>query len=194
MSNHIQAADLMSLDEYELKRPAFRTQVLEAKKSRQVPIGAAVTLLFENRLTVNYQIQEMLRIERTVNEQGIADELEAYNPLIPDGSNWKATMMIEFPDADERKVQLKYMKDCEHKVYAQIGDERSFAFADEDMERSNAEKTSSVHFLRFELTDTQTSSLREGAALSFGVDHPYYNFHTPVDDPATLRSLIADLN
>lgn len=193
MSAYVQPGDLMSLEEYDLKRADMRQAVMGVKKARKIAVGNAVTLLFENRETILYQIHEMLRIERTTDARGIQDELDAYNPLIPDGNNWKATMLIEFPDADERKVQLKYMKDCEHKVYAEIGDERSYAFADEDMERSNDEKTSSVHFLRFQLTEQQVGALRNGATLRFGVDHPHYNFSTEVSDAASLESLIADL-
>jgi len=194
MNAQVTRSDLLSLDEYEAKRVDMRKSVLDIKKPRKIAIGAAVTLLFENRDTVLYQIQEMLRIERTTEEAGIEDELAAYNPLIPDGDNWKATMLIEYPDAEERKVQLKYLKDVEHNVYAEIGGTRVVALADEDMERSNDEKTSSVHFLRFQLDNELVKALRNGASLAFGIDHPYYNFNIDISGTESASSLTGDLS
>jgi hypothetical protein len=167
--------------------------VLAAKKARYVPIGENVSLLFESRLTVLYQVMEMLRIEKTVDPQGIQSELDAYNPMIPGGADWRATMLIEFEDAAERAVQLKYMRLVEHHVYAGIGDIHVMAIADEDMERSDADKTSSVHFLRFPLPPEGIAGLRAGAPLAFGIDHPRYRFVNNVSDPAIVASLLGDL-
>src|SRR5256886_15151596 len=144
---------LLSLEAYARERNAFRARVIEHKKRRTVRLGGHVTLLFEDELTIRYQVQEMLRIERIFEEQGIQHELDSYNPLVPDGSNWKATMLIEYPDADQRKRMLARLKGIERQVWVEIkGFERVFAIADEDLERENDEKTSAVHFLRFELT------------------------------------------
>lgn len=194
MSEGIRPQELMSLQDYAAERQAFREKVLEAKKARYVPIGDNVSLLFENRLTVMYQILEMLRIERTTDPEGVQAELDAYNPLIPDGANWKSTMLIEFADAAERQVQLKYLRDVEHHVYAEIDGMRVMATADEDMERSNEEKTSSVHFLRFDLPAAAIQALRGGARLVFGIDHPRYRFEKEVADRAVLDSLLGDLH
>ncbi len=159
-----------------------------------MPIGENVSLLFESRLTVLYQVMEMLRIEKTTDPQGIQSELDAYNPMIPGGADWRATMLIEFEDAAERAVQLKYMRLVEHHVYAGIGDIRVMAIADEDMERSDADKTSSVHFLRFPLPPEAIAALRAGAPLAFGIDHPRYRFVNNVSDPAIVASLLGDLH
>lgn len=185
---------LMSLEDYAKHRSAFRERVMMHKKARTIPIGDNLTLIFEDELTVRYQIQEMLRIERTFEEQGIRDELDAYNPMVPDGSNLKATMLIEYPDAAERRVQLTRLIGIEDKVWVQVaGHDRVMAIADEDLERENDEKTSSVHFLRFELTAQMRAALHAGAALSVGVDHPaYVAACDPLPDTAR-NSLVADL-
>lgn len=185
---------LMSLEQYARERPQFRARVIAHKRERTLHLGEHVTLVFEDELTVRYQVQEMLRIERTFEEAGILDELGAYNPLIPDGSNFKATMLIEYPDAQQRKQNLARLIGVEDTVWLQVdGFSPVSAIADEDLERENAVKTSAVHFLRFELTAEMKRALVEGAALSVGVDHPHYSAGVmPV--PAALRiSLCADL-
>src|SRR5690242_10339162 len=169
----------MSLEAYARERNAFRARVMEHKKRRTVHLGEHLTLLFEDELTIRYQVQEMLRIERIFEEDGIRHELEAYNPLVPDGGNWKATMLIEYPDAEERKRMLGRLKGIEDRVWVQVqGGERVFALADEDLERENDEKTSSVHFLRFELDAAMRERLRRGGGISVGVDHPEYRAST----------------
>lgn len=185
---------LLTLEAYARERSAFRTRVLEHKKPRTVHIGDHVTLLFEDELTIRYQVQEMLRIEKTFEEAGIQDELDVYNPLIPDGSNWKATMLLEYEDVEERKRALTRLQGIEEKVWIRVeGAEPVYAIADEDLERANTEKTASVHFLRFELTRAMVSALKDGAALSIGVDHPQCSAALdPVAD-ATRKALIADL-
>ena len=166
---------LMTLEAYAKARPEFRRKVLEHKKNRNVALGGHVTLLFEDELTVRYQIQEMLRIEKIFEEEGILHELEAYNPLVPDGRNFKATMLIEYEDADVRRRELGRLKGIERKVWVQVeGSPKVYAIADEDLERENDEKTSSVHFLRFELTDEMAAALKYGVGLAVGVDHPNY--------------------
>jgi hypothetical protein len=186
-------SDLPTLEDYARQRDALRRELLEVKKRRQVRIGDNVTLLFENRATVRYQVLEMLRIEKTTDAEAIQQELDAYNPLIPAGNDWRATMLIEFADAEERRVQLKYLRHVEHQVYAEIGGERITALADEDMERSDDEKTSAVHFLRFVLPAEAIAQLRAGAALAFGIEHPRYRYCVPVADPAVRATLLADL-
>ena len=184
---------LLSLEAYARERPAFRARVLEHKKARSVHLGGHVTLQFEDELTVRYQVQEMLRIERIFEEDGIQHELDAYNPLVPDGGNWKATMMIEYPDADERRRMLAQLKGVERRVWVQVeGAARVHAIADEDLERENEEKTSSVHFLRFELDAAMRKRLHAGAALSMGVDHPHYSASVTVPEE-TRAALAADL-
>ena len=164
-------ADLFTLEAYSLERPAFRSRVIEHKKARKVALGEHVTLLFEDRLTIQYQIQEMLRIERIFESGAIQEELDAYNPLIPDGSNLKATMLIEYADSEQRKRELARLGGLEHRVYAEVeGLGRSFAIADEDLGRSEHDKTSAVHFLRFEFTPEQIMALRAGADFGFGID------------------------
>src|SRR5512140_3052448 len=166
---------LMTLEAYAKARPEFRTKVLAHKESRSVALGDHVTLVFEDELTIRYQIQEMLRVEKTFEEAGIVDELDAYNPLIPDGSNFKATMLIEYEDAEERKQALARLKEVEARVCLQVeGCPRVYAIADEDLPRTNDEKTSAVHFLRFELTPEMVSALEHGAGLGMGIDHPEY--------------------
>ena len=169
----LERADLMTLERYAEERPSFRAKVIAHKALRRVALGPHVTLMFEDRLTIQYQIQEMLRVERIFDAAGIEEELDAYNPLIPDGQNLKATMLIEYPDVEERKAALARMPGVEHKVWLKIGDgERVFAIANEDLDRSNDEKTAAVHFMRFEVSAAAIAELRNGAALTLGIDHP----------------------
>jgi hypothetical protein len=192
--NKLAATDLMSLEQYARQRVAFRARVLDHKRSRQLHVGPNATWCFEDRLTVQYQVQEMLRIERIFEPEGIEEELGAYNPLIPDGRNWKVTLLIEFPDAEERKVQLAKLRGVEARCWVQVqGQERVFAIADEDLERENDEKTSSVHFLRFELQPAMISALGAGAALSVGMDHDEYRHAIDPVSPAVRAALVADL-
>jgi hypothetical protein len=186
----IERHSLLSLEAYARERPSFRAKVIEHKKQRTVALGEHVTLLFEDELTIRYQVQEMLRIERIFEEEGIRHELDAYNPLVPDGGNWKATMLIGYPDADERRRMLARLKGIEGRVWVQIGGgERVYAIADEDLERENEEKTSSVHFLRFEL-GAGAARLRQGATLAIGVDHSEYRaVLDPV--PEDIRAALA---
>ncbi len=185
---------LMTLEAYAKARPEFRRKVLEHKKNRKVALGAHVTLLFEDELTVRYQIQEMLRIEKIFEEDGILHELEAYNPLVPDGRNFKATMLIEYEDADERRRELARLKGIERRVWVQVeGSPKVYAIADEDLERENDEKTSSVHFLRFELTEEMAAALKYGVSLGVGVDHPNYQAQIDQVPAETRAALTADL-
>jgi hypothetical protein len=191
---HITRDSLMPLEAYAKARPEFRAKVMAHKKDRTLQLGEHVTLIFEDEMTIRYQVQEMLRAERIFEEDGINDELEAYNPLIPDGSNWKATMLIEYPDENERRAWLARLIGIEDKVYVQVaGCERVYAIADEDLERENDQKTSSVHFMRFELTAAMISALRGGADLSIGVDHPNYSACMQKVADASRASLIGDL-
>jgi hypothetical protein len=191
--NKLAAGDLMSLEQYARERPAFRARVLQHKGARQLAVGPNATWCFEDRLTVQYQVQEMLRAERIFEPQGIADELGAYNPLIPDGHNWKVTLLLEFEPA-ERPRALAQLRGVEDRCWVQIaGHERVFAIADEDLERENAQKTSAVHFLRFELTAGMIASLRAGAALAVGIDHEHYRHEVPALPEAVRRALSADL-
>jgi hypothetical protein len=193
--NKLAPADLMSLEQYARERPAFRTRVLAHKGERQLAVGPNVTWCFEDRLTVQYQVQEMLRTERIFEPEGIADELSAYNPLIPDGSNWKATLLIEFPDPAERMRALAQLKEIEDRCWVQVaGHGKVFALADEDLERENEEKTSAVHFLRFELTAPMIASLKTGAALALGIDHERYAHEVPAVPAAVRAALIGDLS
>ena len=190
---HLTASDLMSLEQYARERASFRAKVLAHKKSRQVALGPNATLYFEDGLTIQYQVQEMLRIERIFEAEGIEDELSAYNPLIPDGSNWKATFMLEYPDVDVRKRELARLVGVEDKVWVQVdGHDKVFAIADEDMERETEDKTSSVHFMRFELDGEIILALKGGAGLAMGVDHDNLNVVVSVPD-AVRSSLTNDL-
>jgi hypothetical protein len=185
----------MNLETYAVERPQFRARVLEHKKRRQVAIGPNATLYFEDRTTIQYQVQEMLRIERIFEAEGIEEELAAYNPLIPDGSNWKATFMVEFPEVEERRAMLAHLVGIENCVYVRVGDlPRCMAVADEDMDRADETKTSAVHFLRFELSDAQVTALKNGAPLAAGIDHP--NYQTEISPVAAniRESLLADLD
>jgi len=188
-------ADLMTLEHYTRTRAEFRERVLVHKKHRQLSVGPHCLWLFEDRLTIQYQIQEMLRVERIFEPAGIAEELESYNPLIPDGRNWKVTLLIEYPDAGERRVALMRLKGIEDRCWVQAaGNERVFAIADEDLDRENDEKTSAVHFLRFELDGRMRASLRAGAALGVGIDHDQYRFNIESVPDDVRTSLIADLD
>ncbi|MBN9463284.1 MAG: DUF3501 family protein [Burkholderiales bacterium] len=184
---------LMTLEAYAKARPDFRRRVIEHKRNRTLALGTHVTLLFEDELTVRYQVQEMLRIEKIFEEDGIQHELDAYNPLIPDGRNFKATMLIEYEDVDVRRRELAQLKGIERKTWVRVGDAaKVYAIADEDLERENEQKTSAVHFLRFELTDAMADALSGGAALSAGVDHEHYT--VAVELPEAVRTaLLADL-
>ena len=185
---------LMTLEAYAKSRKDFRAKVLEHKRARAVHVGPHVTLLFEDELTIRYQIQEMLRIEKTFEEAGIQDELDAYNPLVPDGRNFKATMLIEYEDVEARKAALSKLKGIEDKVWVQVeGCPKAWAIADEDLERENAEKTSAVHFLRFELTKEMADALKYGVALSIGVEHPNYKASLEPVSPETRAALVKDL-
>ncbi len=187
--------DLFSLEQYAEGRDDFRDNVLRHKRNRRIELGTNAALIFEDRLTMQYQVQEMLRIEKIFEAAGINEELGAYNPLIPDGSNWKATFMVEFPDEDERREMLKQLVGIEDCVYVQVGDlERSTAIADEDMDRSDAHKTSAVHFLRFELSAEQVAALKGGAALAAGIDHPSYQTEISPVAENIRESLLADLD
>jgi hypothetical protein len=187
----IERHSLLSLEAYARERLSFRAKVIEHKKQRTVALGEHVTLQFEDELLVRYQIQEMLRIERIFEEEGIRHELETYSPLVPDGANWKATMFVEFPDVEERRRMLGRLKGVERRTWVQVeGLERIYAIADEDLERENEEKTSAVHFLRFELPPAARDRLRSGARLMIGVDHPQYR--TSVEASAVQRASLAE--
>lgn len=186
--------DLFSLEKYAEVRPEFRARVMAHKTNRRLPVGPNATLYFEDVLTMQYQIQEMLRAERIFEAAGIQDELDAYNPLIPDGCNWKATFMMEYADADERREQLQRLIGIERHVWAQVADfARITPIADEDLERETEEKTSSVHFLRFELTAEMADAVRNGASISMGIDHPAYTHSVDPVAPNVRDSLAADL-
>jgi len=185
--------DLMSLEQYAEQRGAFRQRVIDHKKSRRVEIGPNLSLYFEDRLTIQYQVQEMLRIEKIFEAKAIEEELDAYNPLIPEGSNWKATAMLEYEDVAERRQRLAGLVGLEHRVWARVeGYDKVFAVANEDLDRSTDEKTSAVHFMRFELTRGMIDALRNGAALSFGSDHNSYRHETTISGK-TRESLLEDL-
>ena len=191
--NKLLPTDLMSLERYSRERGEFRARIIAHKKHRQLSVGPNTMWLFEDRLTVQYQVQEMLRTERIFEAEGIAEELEAYNPLIPDGRNWKATLLIEYPDAEVRKLALEKLRGVEDRCWVQVaGQGRLFAIADEDLDRENDTKTSAVHFLRFELTEAMAAALRGGAALTAGVDHPAYTHEVAVAE-GVRASLLADL-
>jgi hypothetical protein len=185
---------LMTLEAYARQRKEFRAKVIEHKKQRTVHVGDHVTLQFEDELTIRYQVQEMLRIERIFEDEGIQEELDAYNPLIPDGGNLKATMMIEYTDPEERQRMLARLKGIEDRTWVQVeGCERVYAIADEDLERENEQKTSSVHFLRFELSDEMRKALKYGVGIAVGVDHPEYRARVEPLPPEVRASLVSDL-
>ena len=185
---------LMTLEAYAKARNDFRAQVMAHKKDRIVHLGEHITLIFEDELTMRYQVQEMLRAEKMFEEEGIQDELSAYNPMIPDGNNWKATMMIEYTDLDERRRMLEDLIGVEDKVWVRAGDiDKVYAIADEDLERENAQKTSAVHFLRFELSHEAIASLKQGGKLTMGVDHPAYSVSLDSIPSKIQTSLLQDL-
>ena len=185
--------NLMTLEAYARARPEFRAAAIAHKRLRSVHIGDHVTLFFEDETTVRYQIQEMLRIEKTFEESGIQDELDAYNPLVPDGRNFKATMLIEYADESERRFALTQLKGIEDRAWLQVeGSAKVYAIADEDLSRENDTKTSAVHFLRFEFSEEMAAALKYGVSLNMGVDHPQYSANTQVNND-TRSALVADL-
>jgi hypothetical protein len=187
-------SNLWSLEEYAARRDQFRRELIAHKKPRRVALNPHATLYFEDHLTMKYQVQEMLRIERLFHPEEIADELGAYNPLIPDGSNWKATFMIEYEDVNERRTALARLQGVEDTLWARVGEhEKVFAIANEDLERTSAEKTSAVHFVRFELTSEMVAAARDGARIAFGIDHPEMRCVVDAVGPETRQSLVADL-
>ena len=186
---------LMTLEAYARARKDFRARVIAHKKDRTVALGEHVTLIFEDELTIRYQVQEMLRVEKIFEEQGIQEELDAYNPLVPDGRNLKATMMIEYEDVDERREALGKLKGIEDRAWVRVrGFEPAYAIADEDLDRETEEKTSSVHFLRFELTGEMVSALKYGVGLAVGIDHPHYTAKIDPVPPEVRAALLADLD
>jgi hypothetical protein len=185
---------LLTLEAYGRTRNEYRAKVIAHKKDRTVHLGEHLTLLFEDELTVRYQIQEMLRIEKTFDDAGIQDELDVDNPLVPDGHNWKATLLVEYEDVDERKAALAELKGIEDRAWVQVeGAARVYAIADEDLERENDTKTSSVHFVRFELTPEMIAAAKYGVGVSIGIDHPAYTVTLPAISDATRHALVADL-
>jgi hypothetical protein len=192
--NKLSREDLFTLEKYAEVRPEFRARVMAHKKNRRLPIGPNATLYFEDTLTMHYQVQEMLRAERIFEASGIQEELDAYNPLIPDGSNWKATFMLEYPDETERQKQLQKLIGIERQIWAQVADfARITPVADEDLERESEDKTSSVHFLRFELTPEMVAAVKQGAAISMGIDHPSYSYAVEPIAQNVRDSLAEDL-
>jgi len=191
----ITADSLLTLEAYAKARPEIRKSAIAHKNLRKVFVGEHVLIQFEDEQTIRYQIQEMLRAEKTFDAEGIQDELDAYNPLIPDGSNWKATLMIEYEDVAERERKLVELKGLERHTYVQVGDhEKVYAIADEDMPRENDEKTSAIHFMRFELSANMTAGAKAGKAICVGIDLPAYNYQIDEIAPQTQASLIEDLN
>jgi hypothetical protein len=191
MMQKLSREDLYSLEKYAELRPEFRAQVIAHKRHRKLPIGPNATLYFEDRLTMQYQVQEMLRVERIFEAAGIQEELDAYNPLIPDGSNWKATFMMEYSDAGERAVELAKLVGIEDRVWVQVADfERVYAIADEDLDRADRGKTSAVHFLRFELTPEMATAIKNGSAVSAGIEHANYT-HAAEPIPTEVRDSLA---
>ncbi len=186
---------LMTLEAYHKARPEMRKQAIEERRKRSVRLGEHLNLLFENELLMRYQVQEMLRVEKIFDDEGIQDELGAYNPLVPDGSNFKATMMLEYPNESERRLALSKLLGVEHKMFVQVeGQPRVYAIANEDLERTTADKTSSVHFMRFELTPEMKKSLKTGAQMMVGCDHKEYPMHVETLPDDTLASLVNDLS
>ena len=186
---------LLSLEAYHKERPAFREKAIQERRLRTVHLGDHVTMIFENEFLMRYQIQEMLRVEKTFEEEGIEDELNAYNPLVPGGSDFKATMMIEYPNEADRKVALAKLVGVEHQIFIEVeGQPRVYAIADEDLERSTAEKTSAVHFMRFDLSKDMKRALQAGAQLMVGCDHKEYPMHVQTLPLETLASLVSDLS
>ena len=186
---------LMTLEAYAKARKDFRAKVIAHKKNRTVHLGEHVTLMFEDTLTIRYQVQEMLRVERIFEEDGIQDEIDAYNPLIPDGRNFKATMMIEYEEVNERKAALARLKGVEERTWVRVeGCAPVFAIADEDLDRETEEKTSSVHFLRFELSNEMADALKYGVSLAIGIDHPHYQAKLDPVSAELRTALLQDLS
>ncbi len=193
LTGNITPDSLMSLEAYSKYRKAHKAEVLAHRKLRSVALGEHIRLQFESEMTIRYQIQEMLRIEKIFEEEGIVQEIEAYAPLVPDGSNWKATMLIEYPDVNERKRELARLIGVEDRMFVEVeGMARVYAIADEDLDRENDEKTSAVHFVRFELTPAMVAAVKAGASVKLGCDHTNYPAHVSLA-PETLASLAADL-
>jgi uncharacterized protein YggL (DUF469 family) len=191
----IKRETLLSLEAYHKARPEIRQRAIEERKLRTVHLGEHLAIIFENELLMRYQIQEMLRVEKIFDDDGIMDEIQAYDPLVPDGSNFKATMMIEYSNEADRKVALAKLVGVEDRIFVQVeGQSRVYAIADEDLERSTATKTSAVHFLRFELTPEMKKSLKSGAQLMVGCDHKEYPMHVDSLPDKTLASLVSDLS
>ncbi len=194
LTGNITPENLMSLEAYSKYRKSHKADVMAHRKLRSVGLGEHITLQFESEMTIRYQIQEMLRIEKIFEEEGILQEIEAYAPLVPDGSNWKATMLIEYPDENERRRELARLIGVEDRMFVEVeGMARVYAIADEDLERENDEKTSAVHFVRFELSAAMVAAVKAGAGVKLGCDHTNYPAHTTMS-PETLASLAADLN
>ena len=193
LTGHITADTLMSLEAYTKWRKVHKPEIIAHRKLRSVRLGEHINLQFESETTIRYQIQEMLRIEKIFEEEGIEHEVEAYAPLVPDGSNWKATMLIEYTDVNERKRELARLIGVEDRLFVEVeGHSRVYAIADEDLDRENAEKTSAVHFVRFEFTPAMAASIKAGAAVKLGCDHTHYPAHVQIS-PETLASLAGDL-
>lgn len=193
LTGKITPDSLMTLEAYAKWRKAHKAEVIAHRKLRSVPLGEHITVQFESELTMRYQIQEMLRIEKIFEEEGIQDEIDAYAPLVPDGRNWKATMLIEYPDVNERKRELARLIGVQDRMFVEVeGHARVYAIADEDLERDNEEKTSAVHFLRFELTPAMCEAVKAGAAVKLGCDHTNYPAHVAIA-PEALASLAGDL-
>ncbi len=195
MMQKLEKENLYSLEQYSDLRNEFRLKVMEHKRDRRLALGTNATLYFEDTMTMQYQVQEMLRIERIFETAGINEELDVYNPLIPDGSNWKATFMVEFPDEEERRAMLSRLVGIENNVWMQVGDgSRIRPVADEDLERSDDQKTSAVHFLRFELKESDVKALKGGAELSAGIDHENYQVDVSPVAQNVRKSLLDDLD
>ena len=193
LTGKITRDSLMTLESYTKYRKAHKADIIAHRKLRSVPLGEHVTLQFESETSIRYQIQEMLRIEKIFEEEGIEQEIEAYAPLLPEGSNWKGTMMIEYPDENERKRELARLIGVEDRMFVEVeGHARVYAIADEDLDRENDEKTSAVHFVRFELTPPMCAAVKAGASVKLGCDHTNYPAHTTIADEA-LASLASDL-
>ena len=190
----LERKDLWSLEAYSEQRQAFRAEVLAHKENRRVLLGGHILLVFEDQLTIRYQIQEMLRIEKTFDASGIQEELDAYNPLIPDGDNWKCSMLIQYPDVEERREKLAALLDIENRIWTRIGEgEKVYAIADEDLERANDEKTSAVHFLRFQFSAETSAALKAGDSISFGIDHEHYPIEDLMVEESVRQALAADI-
>ena len=188
----LELKDLLSLEEYDTHRESIKTELISHKKNRTVNIGENIVLIFEDFMTIKYQVQEMLRIEKIFNKKEIQEEIDAYNPLIPDGTNFKATMLIMYPDVEVRKQMLYKLHDIENNIWMSCGGEKITAFADEDLDRSTDDKTSAVHFLRFQLAQNDIADFLSSSSISMGVKHPEYNLEVELDD-AIRKSLINDL-